>query len=198
MRPLAWICAASIAAVLAAGCGTPLKERFYTLAPPPAASPAPSPASASFSVVVGPLTIPETVDRPQLVLRVAPNRVLIVEEARWAAPLKSEISRVIAAELAQLLEGAQTSTAAQRATPNADYRVFIDIQRFDSAPGDGVAIEAQWSLRTGDNVRQTGRSAVREAAGTSYEDIVAAHGRALAAVSRDIAAAIRANPLPAR
>jgi uncharacterized lipoprotein YmbA len=196
MRPVAWI-SIGLFAALAAGCGTPLKERFYTLGPQTAVS-APSATSAAFSVVVGPLTIPEIVDRPQLVLQVASNRVVIVEEARWAAPLKSEIPRVIAAELSRLLDGVQTSTAAQRSMNNPDYRVFIDIQRFDSTPGNGVAIEALWSVRSGDTVRQSGRSDVREAAGTSYEDIVAAHGRALAAVSRDIAAALRALPTPAR
>ena len=39
------------------------------------------------SVWVAPVTLPEAVDRPQLVVRVTPNRVAILDGHRWAEPL---------------------------------------------------------------------------------------------------------------
>jgi len=180
------------------GCGSSPPVRFFTLAadPPPAAM---TQTSADFSVIVGPVTVPEMVDRPQLVLRSSSSRVEIAEFARWAAPLKSEIPRVIADHLARLLGGARTSTSAQRATGLPDYRVLIDVQRFESAPNEGVTIQAQWEVRGRSGTPFTGRSLVTEPAGAGYDDLVAAHGRALAAVSRDIVAAIgqlRTTPPP--
>jgi uncharacterized lipoprotein YmbA len=169
--------------------------RFFTLAseaPPPAAAA----ASPSYSVIVGPVTVPELVDRPHFVLRSAPNRVDITEQARWAAPLKSEIPRVVADQLSGLLEGARTATSAQRATVIPDYRVLIDIQRFESSLQEGATVQALWTVRPTDGAAFTGRSLATEAAGSGYDDLVAAHSRALGAISRDIAAAITAARSP--
>ncbi len=175
----------------ASGCGRSPAVNFYTLAA--MAPEAASTAAASHSVAVGPVTLPELVDRPQLVIRVAASRVDILETHRWAEPLKNEIPRVLAENLARLLRPARVSTYGQSASRDAEYRVLVDIQRFESVPGDGVTIEALWSVRRTavGAVPGKGRSIVREpAVGTGYEALVAAHGRALAAISRDIAQAL--------
>ena len=170
-------------------CGSSPPVRFFTLADdPPSAAVAQT--GSDFSVIVGPVTVPEMVDRQQLVLRSSPSRVEIAELARWAAPLKSEIPRVVADHLARLLGGARTSTSAQRATGLPDYRVLIDVQRFESAPNEGATIQALWEVRGRTGAPLAGRSLVTEPAGAGYDDLVAAHSRALAAVSRDISAAI--------
>lgn len=180
------------------GCGTSPQERFFTLGSEPAPQSAPAAGGPAFSIVVGPVTVPELVDRPQLVLRSAPHphRVEIVEQARWGAPLKSEIPRVIADDLARLLDGARTATSAERATGMPDYRVLVDIQRFDTAPQEGATIQASWTVRTKDGEPLNGRSLVSEPAGAGYDELVAAHSRALSRISRDIAAAISAARTP--
>ena len=53
--------------------------------------------------MVGPVSIPAEVDRPQFTVQVAPNRVAIDEFNRWAAPLNENIARVVAGDLAALL-----------------------------------------------------------------------------------------------
>ena len=106
---------------------------FYTLS---AMSPeAASPAASLRAVAVGPVTLPELVDRPQLVIRVAADRVDIVETERWAEPLKSEIPRLLAENLARLLRPARVSTIDQSESRDAEYRVLVDIQRFESVSG---------------------------------------------------------------
>ena len=180
--------AALLAAATLAGCGSPIKERFFTLSSGAASER--TDAAAAYSVAVGPVSVPELVDRPQLVVRVAPNEVMIAEQARWAEPLKSEIPRVIAGNLAQLLN-ARVSAYPQNS--DADYRVTVDVQRFDSALGDAVTVEALWTVRPAKGSPKSGRAMVREATGgAGYDALVVSHGRALAAVSRDIAEAIRA------
>ena len=172
------------------GCGTSPPVRFFTLASEGLrAAPA---GSLTYSVVVGPVTVPELVDRQQLVLRASPNRVEIAEQARWAAPLKSEIPRVIADHLGRMLGEVRTSTFSERATGIPDYRVVIDIQRFETAPGEGATIQALWTVRPRDGEAVTGQSLTSEAAGPGYDELVAAHSRALGAVSREVAAAIAA------
>jgi uncharacterized lipoprotein YmbA len=174
-----------------AGCGSSPKERFYTLGA--GAAPARVETSASYSIAVGPVTIPAIVDRPQLVLRTGANRVMLAEQSRWAEPLKDSIPRVIAGDLAQLLHDARVSAHPQGMTNEVDYRVLVDVQRFESTQGDAAAIDVLWAIRDAKagNLK-AGRSTIREpAGGADYDALVAAHDRALAAVSRDIAAALR-------
>jgi uncharacterized lipoprotein YmbA len=179
--------------VLAAACGSPPKERHYTLTAASAAAPAAGTASAP-SVAVGPVTLPESVDQPQLVVQAGANQVARYDLHRWAGPLKSEIARVIAANLAQDLGTTRVWVYAQTALPNPDYQVLVDVQRFDSALGDAVTIDVLWTVRgAAGGGAKTGRSLVREpASGAGFDPLVAAHSRALARVSRDIADAIRA------
>ncbi len=180
----------------ASGCARSPNVTFYTLSA--MAPEAASPAASLRAVAVGPVTLPELVDRPQLVIKVAADRVDILETERWAEPLKSEIPRLLAENLARLLRPARVSTIDQSESRDAEYRVLVDIQRFQTVPGEGVEIDALWSVRRSavGAVPRRGRSQVREpAAGTGYDALVAAHGRALAAISGDIAKALREEGL---
>jgi len=173
------------------GCASPLKERFYMLSASPMVAPAPG--TLSYRVEVGPTTVPAAVDRPQIVLRLDANRVALQEQSRWAEPLKESIPRVVASNLAVLLPDAQVATDAQGAAVAADCQVKIDIQRFDSVLGEAATLEVLWTvIDTSDGATTNGRLLVREPApGQQFDALVAAHSRALAALSQDIAAEIR-------
>jgi hypothetical protein len=175
-------------------CSRSPRVTFYTLEPVSRAETAPH-ASAFPVVAVGPATLPEVVDRPQLVVRVAANRVDILEMHRWAEPLRSEIPRTIAENLGRLLGSSRVSSYPQHAGADADYRVLLDIQRFESSPGEAVTVEVIWSLRrAAGGAPKIGHSLVREPVGAlGYDPLVAAYGRALLAVSGDLARAIRAE-----
>src|ERR1700754_392027 len=178
-----------------AGCKSP-NSSFYTLSPD--ASLRTTGAPLQTAVVVGPVTVPELVDRPQMVTRVSDNEVALNEFARWGEPLKSGIARTIAADLEQLLGTGEVSVAGQAGLVREASRVRVDIVRFDSVPGDAVTIDAKWVVRV--RVKPlpiSGRTVAREPVPTASNDaLVAAHSRALATVSRDIAAPIRTPPPP--
>jgi uncharacterized protein len=185
------VLAIALCAVAATGCGKSATARFYTLEATATAADVPA---ARYAVVVGPVTVPASVDRPQFVVQVAPNRVELDEFNRWASPLGDGVARAVAGDLAVLLG---TSRVATSTLANFDptYRVTIDVQRFDSTPGEAVLVEAVWVVRrsTGGDAR-SGFTAAREVvADRSYDALAAAHSRALATVSGDIAAAIRAD-----
>jgi uncharacterized lipoprotein YmbA len=179
-----------LAVALLAGCSSSPRVTYYTLN---VAATNDAPAPPLNSVAIGPITLPDLLDRPQLVVRTAANRVDILESHRWAESLKSEIPRTIAADLAILLTPARVSTYPQNAGLDADYRVLLDIQRFEMTVGEGVGLEVLWSVRRNDGgVPRTGRTVVSEPAGAAgYDALVAAQSRALAAVSRDLAQALR-------
>lgn len=182
----------ALLALALAGCASSPEEHFYTLGATASAPARIGTAAADYSVAVGPVTIPAIVDRPQMVLRTGANRVLLAEQSRWAEPLKDSIPRVIAGNLAQLLDDGRVSAYPQGMSSDADYQVEIDVQRFESAQGDAATIDVLWAVGAGGRTRKAGRSLVREpAGGTGFDALAAAHERALQAVSRDIAAAIR-------
>ena len=186
-----WLTLGAIAAIVAAGCGTSAPARFYTLDATATASGGPV---AHYTVLVGPVVVPPLVDRPQFVVQVAPNRVTVDEFNRWAAPLDDGIARAVAGDLAVLL-GTPDVAAAPLANFDPDYRVSINVQRFESIPGEAVTIDAVWAVRkTGVKDTRACRTLARETVqDKSFEALAAAHSRALATVSGDIAAAIRAD-----
>jgi hypothetical protein len=181
-------CVLLLALVVAwAGCASP-RSSFYTL--DSAGKTATS--GADYSVSVGPVSVPATVDRPQIVVRLAPNQVAIDEFHRWASPLPDAIARVVAENLAAML-GTPHVTAFSRPTAvGARYRVLIDVLRFESAPGEAATLDAVWTVRsTKDGTARSGRTTVREPVpDREYATLAAAHSRALGRMSADIAGAI--------
>jgi len=188
-----WTIVPVVVAALLAACASP-RSNFYTLHADTTLEATGAPLSVP--VVVGPVTVPELVDRPQLVTRLSDNEVKLNEFSRWGEPLKTGVADVIAADLSRLLGASRVSVSSQSVAGTDVFRVRVDILQFDSMPGDAVAIDALWTVRAEGHDRLiTGRSTVREPVqGTDDAALVAAHSRALASVSRDIAAAIRRVP----
>lgn len=182
--------ASAFVAVIAAGCAS-APSRFYTLN---STAKSDGTSAANYAVVVGPVTVPAEVDRPQFTVQAAPNRVAIDEFNRWAEPLNAGIARVVAGDLAALL-GTPRVAAVSLANFNPAYRVTLDIQQFATIPGQSVSVEAVWVVRKAvGGVSLSGRTIASEpVADASFDALAAAHSRALAKVSRDIAAAIRSE-----
>jgi uncharacterized lipoprotein YmbA len=176
------------ALALLAGCAT-APSKFYALsstASGDGAMPVPC------AVLVGPVSVPASVDRPEFVVEVSPNRVELDEFNRWASPLNDAIARAVAGDLAVLLATPDVAVA-PLANFHPDYRVTINVQRFDSIAGQSVLVDAVWAVRpSGGGATRSGRTTARETvAEDSFDALAAAHSRALAQVSGDIAAAIR-------
>jgi len=167
------------------------KVSFYTLSAS-AGSEEVKPVNGSSGVNIGPVSLPEIVDRTQLVVQLKGNQVDILEFHRWAEPLKSQIPRLMADNVGRLLGSGRVSAYPQSVGSDADIRVPVDIQRFE-ADGEMVKIDAFWTLRRGSSeVAKTGRSSSSEKIeGTGYDALVSAYSRALFTISIDIANALR-------
>jgi uncharacterized lipoprotein YmbA len=176
--------------VAIAGC-TSASSRFYTLNSTATGDGA---TNSNVAVIVGPVSIPAEVDRPQFTVQVSPNRVAVDEFNRWAAPLSDNIARAVAGDLAVLL-GTPRVAAIPAANFAAAYRVTISIQRFETVPGKSVLVDAVWAVHPpAGEATQSGRTLATEPVpDESYDALAAGHSRALAKISSDIAAAIRAE-----
>lgn len=181
---------AVIAIALAACGGSPVKENFYTLSGPQA--PMPAAGAAPPSVFVGPVTVPEAVDRLPMVLRTAANQVEISDAHRWAEPLKAAIPRVLAETLMREMATPNVRYTRAGSPLDVDFRVAVEVQRFESSLAQGATVDALWTVTPRQGTPRSGRSTVSEPAPSADPaGVAAAHSRALERVGRDIAAAIK-------
>jgi uncharacterized protein len=181
----------ALAAVALAACATSPPSRFFTLS----GAPAPASPTSTLSIVVGPVTLPAVIDRPEIVVTVGENEVWLDEFNRWASPLADAIAVATAENLSATLATARATPLVQSAV-DADYRVGIEVQRFQSVPGAYALLDAVFTVRrAADSRTATGRTTAREpVTGKSYEALAAAHSGALARLAADIAAAVRSLP----
>lgn len=178
--------------ILAAGCVRSPGVAFYTLTPVAAPEVEAAPEQP-LSVSVGPVTLPELLDRPQLVVRVAANRVEILETHRWAEPLKEEIPRLLSQDMGRRLGSGRVFAYGQRAGADAKYRIPVDILRLEAVPGEAVTVEAAWSVR-GEGGKRVGRTVIREkTAGPGYDAVADAMSRALDGISAEIVKTVLAE-----
>jgi uncharacterized protein len=177
-------------AAMLCGCASP-RERLYTLVGPEPPAPVPAP---TLHVVVGPVTLPDAVDRPQLVVRQSPARLVALEQERWAEPLREAVPRVLAESIASRLRSVSVVTSLAGAAIVPDLRIAVEIRRLEAIPGQTVIVEAHWWLRSGtQQSTQEGTSVARvtvHGRPNDYESLVAAEAAAFAEIGGDLAGAI--------
>lgn len=195
--PLLALCAAILA-----GCASTAPSRFYTLTPMKAAdSQAPgAPVEDGSVLAVGPVRLPDYLDRPQIATRSDGNEVRLNDTERWAGSLEGDVSRVLIENLSILLAGKRVAVARWASTMQTlvpfRNRLAVEILRFEGPVAGTVVLKARYALfgPDGRKVVAAGESTVREpAGGADYESLVAAMSRALAAFSREVAAAVPAR-----
>jgi len=190
-RAVCWIAAA----LALAGCGSSPPVHYYTLGA--VAAPASAQADAP-SIVVGPIGLPEAVDRLQIVRRTDGTRSEPADGHRWAGSLKSEVGRRLAAELARERGLARVVAVPQSSIARPDYTLPIDVLRLDADGFERVTLDAVWTLRRDGRDIASRRFTASETIGSaSYEALATAHGRLIDALAREIAQSVPAAT-PAR
>jgi hypothetical protein len=161
----------------------------------PAVPPASSPPLAGVVVGVGPVGIPTYLDRSSIVVRTGEGEVELSGEHRWAEPLRDGIGRTLGENLSAMIPTDAVAVFPWRTPWTVDYRVPVDILRFDGAPGGSVVLHARWRLLDAAGKELLLRAAVLQEsiADSTYAALVAAESRLLASLSRDIAAEIRSR-----
>jgi len=172
------------------GCATSQPARYYTLAPlqPPAVKAASVPA---FTVAVGPVIMPDLLQRPQIATRTNDQQISFSDYHKWAGTLADETKRVLVVNLNGLLAGKRAAVTTDDMAIDPDFRVVVNINRFDGLPGGSVWLNAVWTIKEqkGKIALAVNQSVIEErVSGPEYSDLVSAHSRAIGQLSREIAA----------
>jgi len=164
-------------------------------------------ANAKIRVMVGPVSVPVRMDRPQLVVQTSSNEVQVYEYQRWAGSLKSDIGRVVGASLARDLATPNVWNFAESTQTNFDYQILLDVQNVESSSDSGIVVDVLWTIKPMDDKNMAvvknpnpngdaavksrmmmGRSLVREPTnGPGLDALLAAQSRAFAKVGSEIA-----------
>lgn len=139
------------------------------------------------------ISLPEYLDRPQIVTSGEGNRLVLADFDRWAEPLAEAAARVLTADLVALLPQYQVRHRGWLDKRALDYLVTIEIVRFEGPLGGDVVLSTAWA------VEQTGAARERHARQTEYvvsardasiDDYSQAMSLAMGKLAKDIAADI--------
>ena len=174
-----------------AACGASEPTRFYLLSPEQTGAAGPP---AGPVVFVDQATIAPYLDRAQIVSRIAPDQVAFSDVRTWAEPVTSMITRYVVDELGARFGPDRVLETPARRDLTPDFRLALDVQRFDGDQAGLMLLDARWTLRAGPDERfvATGRERIAEPAGdpTSWDARVAALGRALTVLGQRLGQAI--------
>jgi hypothetical protein len=180
--------------IIIGGCGSTPPSRFYVLSPLQGDHTQAKADEACAAISVGPVELPDYVDRSQIVTRISPNKLSLAEFDQWAEPLKESFSRVLMENLSILLCADPISLYPSRGPTPVDYRVEVEIIRIDGRLGEQATLVARWIIldEKDSTVLFTRKSNLSSPAqGGDYEALVSAQSQTIAALSRDIAEALK-------
>ncbi len=144
-------------------------------------------------IAVGPVLIPDYLNRPQIVVRTGRNELTLSEFDRWPGSLEEEISRVLLDNLSILLDEKEIFVMPwKRAIPSA-YKVAVNINSLDIYMNNHVILKANWIItgKEGEKLIIIKDKDYKEPVqGNDYSSAVRAMDKALLSLSSDMAETI--------
>ena len=193
---LVWILL--ICLLSAGGCATSKPADFFVLSPINKVDleQTPPPLPLNIIVGIGPVSIPRHLDRSEIVIKKGPNTIGLSDFNRWAGPIDDDILSVLRENLSILLSTDNITLYPWQSHMNVACQIVVEIIRFDGCPGDRVDLCARWKILDPKKdklivLKQT--QVTEQLISKSFQALVEGESRALAALSRDIAAALRAE-----
>lgn len=177
---------------LAACMTTPSQPaQFYLLSPDPGEPVSGRSAAASpLSIGLGPVTLPEVYDRPQIITRSDTHRIQLAEYDRWGGDLNKELSRTLARNLMGRLNTDSVALYPWPGRYKPDFQISMQFFRLDGQLDRAAVLEGVWRLLDGNRGCELAvrRFTIEEPAdATGYPGLVAAISRGVARLSQQIA-----------
>ncbi len=164
-------------------CGS--SQEFFQLSATAAASTS-SPSGSS--IAVGPISLPNYVDRSELVFQDGANEFQVPSNASWVGSLPENVSRVLAEDLGRILHSSRVRTSLESGvTPR--YQIAVDVRQFHGISGQEAILDVSWRVQSGGGgvlLRQSGIFH-EPIVGDGYAPVVAAQSRLLEQLAAAIA-----------
>lgn len=131
---------AAVMTALLAACGSTPQSDYYMLT----ANARGEPVDDSLALGVGPVSIPEYLNTRQIVMNRSDHLLQLAEYDRWAEPLDAGVRRVVAVNLAVLMNTTKVQTFPWRRDAVPEHGVRISVIQFAAQSGEALLV-AEWS-----------------------------------------------------
>lgn len=101
---------------------------------------------SSVIIGIGPVTVPEYQNRPQIVTQDTNNLLAFAQFDRWGEPLDLALLRLISANLSVMLPGATLEISPWNLAIPVKYQVILDVVRLESRLDNDLSFTVQWSV----------------------------------------------------
>lgn len=167
--------------------------QFYILnADAGVVAPRPFTSANEALIGLGPIRIPEYLNRPQMVIAITANQYRLAENHRWAERLDQNISLALFKTLPAQLGTDRIVRYPWPQRQTVDYQVGIDILEFNVDASGQSRLIAQWFVKHGDKIAVNKRSIHQfPASTTDHEVMVKAQSQCLAKLGQEIAETLR-------
>ncbi len=183
-----------IAAVLLTACGTSPPANFYTL--DDAGFDFKPDRESSYVLGIGPIRVPEYLERPQMVTRGEGAKLRVDDFDRWAEPISQAHHRIIALNVDSLVDGIIVVGFPYGPVIDYDAKLVGRIGRFDMDTTGTTRLSVFWTVASidGDVLVEPTRHQYTETGGDPDDpnSIATAMSACLTQFSQDVARAIRA------
>ena len=192
-RPAGFICSCLLGFVLCACARNSPVTDFYLLNADPESLTHHNPAASTPWVIgLGPVHIPEYLNRPQMVYEVSANQFRLDEQHRWAERLDQNILRALMLSLSAQLQYARMIPHPWSSREKIDFKIAIEILEFHRDAGGSARLTAQWTLsRTNQAPASRWFECKRPVPDSDFRAFVQSQSECLAELSTQIAAALR-------
>lgn len=186
-----------LTSIMLSGCGAGQSSpsKYYVLSSPSdfLATNRPAGTRQGLRLGVGPISLPQHLDRSQIVTLASPHQLSLQELDQWAEPLKAGFSRILAVNLSSLLQTNDVFQYPWRRPVTVQNQISVEVLRFDTNFKGESTLAARWNMIRGDGQELLfSQTSVykTQVSGKSIEETVAAMSRNLAELSREIATSI--------
>ena len=181
------------------GCSTSKPPNYYILhsLQSEATGAVKATAENDLTIGVGPIKIPEYLDRPQMATRSTPNSLQFAEFDKWAESLEKNLGRVLAENLSLLLSTDRVVVSPWPGSVHVVYQVTVDVTQFEYTADGKVKLVAGWSVFGNDGQKLLAMKRSRfivPVQSTGFGAIASAQSQAVGDMSREIASFIESLP----
>jgi hypothetical protein len=148
------------------------------------------------TVGLGPVHLPQYLNRPQMVIETADNQYSLDEQHRWAERLDENVARSLSQQLAARLEPIQLLRFPWSHRQAPDYQVSVDIQILHQAADGYSRLQGQWQIRHQEQPVLGRRFNCRLAASDGVNGIVKAQSLCLSRLGLAIEEGLRESIKP--
>jgi hypothetical protein len=153
-------------------------------------------ANRELVIGVGPIELPQYLDRLPILTRTSKNEFQLSEFDLWAEPLEDNFSRVLVENISLLIPTDHVILFPSNRKRVVDFQVVVKVIRFDCGMDGDCTLSARWTIlgKNGKTILLMKKSnfTVRSVE-TNHTAMVEALSKTLTDLSREIASAINSS-----